>query len=65
MLPSSTFLLFIQAEANTERRKRTIAEKLKEEWNKTKATINFERKFVVNFPSQHTHVGHLTGEVSS
>nr|XP_047127050.1 uncharacterized protein LOC105844598 [Hydra vulgaris] len=51
-----------KAEANTERRKRTVAEKLKEDWSNKKETFNFDRKIVVNFPLEDEHKGHLVGK---
>nr|XP_047145779.1 uncharacterized protein LOC101241169 [Hydra vulgaris] len=52
-----------KAEANTECRKRTVAEKLKEDWSNKKETFNFDRKIVVTFPLEDEHKGHLVGKV--
>ncbi|XP_065679155.1 uncharacterized protein LOC136093891 isoform X2 [Hydra vulgaris] len=51
-----------KAEANTECRKRTVAEKLKEDWSNKKETFNFDRKIVITFPLEDEHKGHLVGK---
>ena len=54
-----------QADDNTERKKRTIKEKLKSAWNTDKSKVTTNRLIYVKYPKENSHSGHLTGEVNN
>ena len=52
------------AESNTEKRKRTISEKLRKDYNNDPSCVNYVRSIYLRYPEVNSHSKHILGEMA-